>query len=232
MARPEPTPPRHKARHLATPKNSPRAACGSLEVFEPDLATLLADPDVRLVMRADHVDERQLMVMFESLREHFQGRSPTFTGSDKEGSKPNDYRPGVRIMLLNARGEIFIARRADVQPDTWQMPQGGIDEGESPRQAAMRQLREGLGTSNADVIGESRDRFYRAAPGDVAQGQRLKWIVLLFKGSDGEIHLDRARPKFNGWRWASVRELNELAVCYERELYLNVIGAFATIFRD
>jgi len=150
------------------------------------------------------------------------------------------YRPGVGIMLMNARGEIFIGRRADLQGEAWQMPQGGVDGKETPRQAAMRELKEEIGTNNAEIISESGRWFYYDVPEDFARkkwagrwkGQRQKWFVMLFKGADSEIDLEGSHPEFNAWRWASVNELTELAVSFKRQLYLDVIGEFPTIFRD
>jgi putative (di)nucleoside polyphosphate hydrolase len=162
----------------------------------------------------------------------------------RQVSPPDDrdssYRPGVGIVLLNPRGDVFVARRADVQGEAWQMPQGGIDEGETPQQAALRELKEELGTNNVEILAESRRWFYYDVPEDLAlktwagrwKGQRQKWFVMLFKGADPEINLAGNHPEFNDWRWASVNELAALAVSFKRQLYFDVIGEFPTIFRD
>lgn len=149
------------------------------------------------------------------------------------------YRPGIGIMLLNARGEVFVGRRADVQGEAWQMPQGGIDEGESPREAALRELKEEIGTDNAEIIVESRrwltydvPEEFRKAWDKRCKGQRQKWFVMLFKGAASDIDLASNHPEFNAWRWASVSELPTLAVPFKRQLYLDAIGEFPTIFRD
>jgi putative (di)nucleoside polyphosphate hydrolase len=143
-------------------------------------------------------------------------------------------------MLLNPRGDIFIGRRTDVQGEAWQMPQGGIDAGETPQQAAIRELKEEIGTNNAEIIAESGrwlaydvpEEFARKAWGGRWKGQRQKWFVMLFKGADSDIDLAGEHPEFNAWRWVSVNELTELAVSFKRQLYIDVIGEFPTIFRD
>lgn len=150
------------------------------------------------------------------------------------------YRPGVGVVLLNARGEVFVGRRADLKDDAWQMPQGGIDEGESPQQAAFRELKEEIGTDKADVIAESSGWLQYDVPRELApkkwggrwKGQRQKWLVMLFRGSDSDINLATEHPEFDKWRWVAVEDLPELVAPFKRQLYLDVIGEFSTIFRD
>jgi putative (di)nucleoside polyphosphate hydrolase len=152
----------------------------------------------------------------------------------------SSYRPGIGIMLLNARGEIFVGRRADVPGEAWQMPQGGMDDGESPREAAMRELKEEIGTNNAEIIAESErwltydvpEEFASKSWGGRWKGQRQKWFVMLIKGADSDIDLAGNHPEFNAWRWIPANELTALAVSFKRQLYLDVIGEFPTIFRD
>jgi putative (di)nucleoside polyphosphate hydrolase len=143
-------------------------------------------------------------------------------------------------MLLNARSEVFIARRNDVPGGAWQMPQGGIDKEENPKQAAYRELKEEIGTDNADMIAESNRWLYYDLPNDVARkawggrwrGQRQKWFVMLFKGQDADIDLATSHPEFDAWRWASVHELESLAVSFKKKLYASLLGEFAVVFRD
>jgi len=152
----------------------------------------------------------------------------------------DQYRIGVGIVLLNTRGEVFVGRRADLKEDAWQMPQGGVDHGEKPQQAAFRELREEIGTDNADIVAESRGWFQYDVPSEVAprrwagrwKGQRQKWLVMLFRGADADIKLPNNYPEFNAWRWVPVKDLPELAVSFKRQLYLDVIGEFSTVFRD
>jgi putative (di)nucleoside polyphosphate hydrolase len=150
------------------------------------------------------------------------------------------YRAGVGIMLLNDRGEVFVGRRADRKDDAWQMPQGGIDKGETPQQAALRELKEEIGTDKADVLAESRGWFQYDVPAELApkrwagrwKGQRQKWLVMLFRGTDADINLAVDYPEFDAWRWVPIKDLPDLAVSFKRQLYLDVIGEFSTIFRD
>ncbi len=173
--------------------------------------------------------------------------SPSGTGGaspQRQASAPDDlgssHRSGIGIMLLNAQGDVFVGRRSDAQSEAWQMPQGGIDEGETPQQAALRELKEELGTDNAKIIAESGrwltydvpEEFARKAWSGRWKGQRQKWFVMLFKGADSDIDLQGSHPKFNAWRWVTVNELTALAVSFKRQLYLDVIGEFPTIFRD
>jgi putative (di)nucleoside polyphosphate hydrolase len=150
------------------------------------------------------------------------------------------YRPGVGIVLLNARGEVFVGRRADLKEDAWQMPQGGIDQGETPQQAAFRELKEEIGTDKADVIAESSGWFQYDVPPELApkrwagrwEGQRQKWLVMLFRGADADIRLSGNSPEFHAWRWVPVKDLPGLAVSFKQQLYFDVIGEFSTVFRD
>jgi putative (di)nucleoside polyphosphate hydrolase len=205
---------------------------------------LLAEPEVRLLMRADHVDERELRTMFEAVSVQLR----TNSGSDGDGTRAPSgghadevhYRPGIGIMLLNARSEVFVGRRIDLQEDAWQMPQGGIDGEESPRQAALRELKEEVGTDDVELLAESRGWLYYDLPEELAgrawagrwKGQRQKWFVMLFRGQDADIDIATEHPEFNAWRWVPVRELTDLAASFKRQLYLNVLGEFTTIFRD
>jgi 8-oxo-dGTP pyrophosphatase MutT (NUDIX family)/GTP-binding protein EngB required for normal cell division len=211
---------------------------------EPDLVMLLADPEIRLVMRADHVDEGKLLAMFNEIKVQLRNNSAmdnNRTGTSPSlGSEASQYRAGVGVILLNSRNEVFVGRRADLPEDAWQAPQGGIDEGETPRQAALRELEEEIGVDNVDVLAESRGWLYYDLPEELAgkawggrwKGQRQKWFVMLFKGSDTDINITTEHPEFNAWRWVPVKELTDLAVSFKRQLYLNVLGEFAALFRD
>jgi len=152
----------------------------------------------------------------------------------------DQYRPGVGIVLLNTRGEVFFGRRADLKEDAWQMPQGGIDTGETPQQAAMREFKEEIGTNKVDFIAESRGWFQHDVPLELApkrwaghwKGRRQKWLVMLFSGADADIKLSGNYPEFDAWRWVPLEEVPSLAVSFKRQLYLDVIGEFSTVFRD
>ncbi len=151
---------------------------------------------------------------------------------------PKAYRRGVGIMLLDPRNRIFAGRRIDT-PGAWQMPQGGIDEGESPRHAALRELKEEVGTDRAEILGETRDWLTYELPGDLHlqawngryRGQAQKWFAMRFTGSDGDIRLDAHVPEFDAWKWIAPAELLRLIVPFKRKLYENVLAEFAELFR-
>ncbi|MGE5545625.1 MAG: RNA pyrophosphohydrolase [Solirubrobacterales bacterium] len=143
------------------------------------------------------------------------------------------YRKGVGAVLLNRAGEAFVARRVDT-PDAWQFPQGGIDDGEEPRQAVMRELEEEIGTNHAEIVGETRDWVSYDLPREVAdrcwkgrfRGQAQKWFLLRFLGADGDINLDTAHPEFCEWRWMPLAEVPGLIVPFKRALYESVVAEF------
>ncbi|MBF0305288.1 MAG: RNA pyrophosphohydrolase [Alphaproteobacteria bacterium] len=144
------------------------------------------------------------------------------------------YRQGVGIALFDRRGLVFAARRIDTPGDAWQMPQGGIDEGETPAQAALRELEEEIGTAKAEIIAESRDWLSYDLPPDIAgkvwkgrfRGQRQKWFALRFTGRDRDIDIATRHPEFADWRWMPLDELPRLIVPFKRALYEQVAAEF------
>ena len=144
------------------------------------------------------------------------------------------YRPGVGVMLINGEGRVFVAQRIDMQSQAWQMPQGGIDPGESPRQAALRELREEVGSAEAEIIAEARDWMRYDLPAELVprlwggrfRGQEQKWFAARFLGHDEGIDLDTEAPEFRAWRWAEMEELPELIVPFKRRLYQDLVAEF------
>lgn len=149
-----------------------------------------------------------------------------------------DYRPGVGLMLFDREGRVFVARRNDT-PDAWQMPQGGIDEGEDPRAAALRELAEETGVTNAEIVGESEDWIAYDLPEDLRKkvwkgryrGQRQKWYALRHLGSDKDIDLNAHEAEFDAWRWVELDALETLIVPFKRELYRRVVAELGPIVR-
>jgi putative (di)nucleoside polyphosphate hydrolase len=145
------------------------------------------------------------------------------------------YRECVGIMLVNQTGEVLVARRADM-PGTpaWQMPQGGIDWGETPREAAMRELEEEIGTAKAEILAESRDWLTYDFPRELAsrrwggrfRGQRQKWFVMRFTGCDADIDLGSRHAEFDAFRWVDPEQLPELIVAFKRQVYIDVLSEF------
>lgn len=147
------------------------------------------------------------------------------------------YRPCVGVMLLNRVGKVWVGRRTDVE-DAWQMPQGGIDAGESPAEAAIRELTEEIGTGNARIIGESREWLAYDLPREIVpktwggkyRGQRQKWFALEFLGDDSEIAPEHVRhPEFDAWQWVDAQRLPLLAVTFKRDIYESVVAEFAPL---
>lgn len=147
------------------------------------------------------------------------------------------YRPCVGIMLFDKAGRIFVGRRIGKTEDNWQMPQGGIDRGEEPRVAALRELREEVGTDKADIVHESRDWHRYDVPASIAgrlwrgrfRGQRQKWFLMRFRGTDADINLDTHHPEFDDWRWIPPEEAPALIVPFKREVYVKVVGEFSPL---
>ena len=146
------------------------------------------------------------------------------------------YRRGVGIMLLDGGGRVFVGRRIDT-PEAWQMPQGGIDPGESPRAAALRELMEEVGTDRAQIVAVTKDWLRYELPsalhgkawGGAYRGQEQKWFAMRFLGSDGDIDLGTHHPEFDAWKWVPAAELPVLIVPFKRALYEAVLREFAPI---
>ena len=153
------------------------------------------------------------------------------------------YRPCVGIMLLNGAGRIWVGQRADMPGDAegagtwWQMPQGGIDENEDPRRAALRELREETAIRTVEVIGETPawltydlpDHLVGVAWGGRYRGQRQKWFAARFLGEDTEVDLGvpgTPNAEFVAWRWCAPAELPEAIVPFKREVYVEVLRIF------
>lgn len=147
------------------------------------------------------------------------------------------YRPCVGIMLLNRDGQVFVGRRIDQTVEGWQLPQGGIDEGESPREAALRELEEEIGTRNAEILREHDEWLSYDLPAHLLgvalhgryRGQRQKWIAMRFLGQDSEINVRTSEPEFAQWKWLSLDALLRLVVPFKRDTYAKVIRAFGDL---
>ena len=159
-------------------------------------------------------------------------------GKDKKKAKPDydalPYRRGVGIVLFNAKGEVFVAQRLDSPGPAWQMPQGGIDKGETPLEAAWRELHEETGISSAAYLAESKNWLRYDLPPKLAatlwkgkyRGQEQKWFAFRFLGKETEINIEGDHPEFSAWKWADFRDVPELIVPFKRSLYQQVVLAF------
>ncbi len=145
-------------------------------------------------------------------------------------------------MLLNPAGEAFIGRRIGMPAglSAWQMPQGGIDPGETPREAALRELAEEIGTAKAEIIGETREWYCYDLPPELRggpwggrfRGQRQKWFAMRFTGADSDIDLATEHPEFDAWEWVAPARLPELIVEFKRAVYVAVLSEFAPLLHD
>lgn len=193
---------------------------------------LLADPLVQLVMRADRVNPSELRNLLFSLNSR---REPT---GDRSLQNENDaYRAGVGIMLLNPEGQIFVGRRLRGCGGGWQMPQGGVEPGEKPIDAARRELREEIGTDNAELLGEADGWLRYDLPPELLgrtwqgrwRGQRQKWFAMSYLGQDQDIQIATEHPEFSAWRWADPAELPTLIVSFKRQLYTDILQQFSAV---
>jgi len=146
------------------------------------------------------------------------------------------YRPCVGVTLINAQGLIWAGRRLDSASDAWQMPQGGIDDGEKPRAAALRELEEetGIAATNVTALAKTHHWLTYDLPpellgrvwGGKYRGQRQKWFLFRFDGQDSQVDIARDHPEFAAWRWISADDLLAAIVPFKREVYAKVIASF------
>jgi len=150
------------------------------------------------------------------------------------------YRPCAGMMLLNKAGRVFTAKRIDTVVEAWQMPQGGIDAGEDPEQAALRELEEEIGTNDVEVIARTEDWLYYDLPDHLLgkvwkgkyRGQKMKWFVFRFLGQDNDINIETDHPEFSEWQWLAMEELVEKIVPFKRPLYKELIKRFGALAKN
>jgi putative (di)nucleoside polyphosphate hydrolase len=150
--------------------------------------------------------------------------------------RPEDlpYRPCVGVMLINGEGLVFVGRRIDQTVEGWQMPQGGIDMGETPEQAAKRELKEEIGTNKAELLREMDGWLAYDLPSHLIgvalkgryRGQRQKWLAMRFTGTDADIDVATEEPEFAEWKWLAMEALPRMIVPFKRDTYTTVIESF------
>lgn len=155
--------------------------------------------------------------------------------TDRQAPGGLPYRPCAGVVLVNADGLVFAGQRID-SPGAWQMPQGGIDEGETAAQAALRELTEetGVSANHVEMLGETPDWVFYDLPPELLGkvwkgrygGQKQKWFLLRFLGEDVDIRIDTEHPEFDKWRWMRAKELIAHIVPFKRDVYRQVLAAF------
>ena len=146
------------------------------------------------------------------------------------------YRPCAGIMLIDRQGRAFVGQRMDSTLEAWQMPQGGIDPGEDPLTAAIRELREETGVvgDKVELVAAPEQEFVYDLPDELIgkvwkgkwRGQRQRWFLFRFLGEDGDIDIATPHPEFRSWRWIDPADLPRLVVPFKRDLYEAVLVAF------
>jgi len=147
------------------------------------------------------------------------------------------YRRGVGVMLLNGEGKVWVGARIDNPDDAWQMPQGGIDDGEEPWATALREVEEetGIPPHLIEKIAECPERPRYRLPDELVGviwkepwvGQEQDWFLCRFLGRDRDVNIATAHPEFREWKWVEPERLPSLIVPFKRELYRRLLGEFA-----
>jgi len=147
------------------------------------------------------------------------------------------YRPAVAVMLLNAEGKVFVGQRLDNALDAWQMPQGGLDEGEEALEGAWRELEEetGIVREHVELLARAEEELRYDLPTDLIgkvwkepwRGQRQTWFLMRFTGTDADVNIATADPEFRAWKWADCADLPAMIVPFKKTLYEDVLKAFA-----
>ena len=146
------------------------------------------------------------------------------------------YRPCAGVMLLSRDGQVFVGQRLDSTLEAWQMPQGGIDPGEDPLEAAYRELWEETGVTrdHVELVAAAPDELTYDLPADLVakvwkgkwRGQRQRWFLFRFLGDDGHVNIATGEPEFRAWRWAEPKDLPDIIVPFKRALYKELLTVF------
>jgi len=164
--------------------------------------------------------------------------SETVGGASSMSDDPRGYRRGVGVMLLNKDGKVFVGARIDNTDEAWQMPQGGIDEGEDdPWMTALREVEEetGIPPHLVERIADCPERLKYDLPEELRgklwggkwKGQDQDWYLARFLGRDRDVNIQTKHPEFREWKWIEPEQLPELIVPFKRDLYRQLLREFA-----
>lgn len=150
------------------------------------------------------------------------------------------FRLGVGMMIIDRYNRVFVGCRRDTRSRSWQMPQGGIDLGETPSAAAMREMEEEIGCNKGYIIAESKNWYCYRIPNFLIPklwegkycGQKQKWFLIRFTGADEDINVNTENPEFNHWKWVEFRDLLKDVVPFKLKLYKSVIREFKQILHN
>ncbi len=147
------------------------------------------------------------------------------------------YRRGVGVMLLSPQREVWVGQRIDNPTDAWQMPQGGLDDGEEPWPGALRELEEetGIGPHFIERVAECAEALRYDLPPELCEalwggrwkGQQQHWFLARFTGSDADVDIATAHPEFSAWKWVEPEQLPDLIVPFKRDLYRRLLAEFS-----
>ena len=146
-------------------------------------------------------------------------------------NKPLPLRTGVGVVVLNSKNKVFVGKRRDNPIDKWQMPQGGVDQGETLIQAMKRELAEETSIKNIKILRELDYWLEYELPKNLIgiiwqgkyRGQKQKWFIVRFLGSDNEINLETKKPEFIEWKWTNIDDLPSIIVDFKKKLYMKLV---------
>ena len=150
-----------------------------------------------------------------------------------------DFRRGVGIFLINKNNQLWVGKRIDFKNDYWQMPQGGIDKDENPKQAMIRELSEEVGIKkNYEILMELNGWLSYSLPSSLKKivwggkylGQTQKWFACRFFGKDDEFDLETHKPEFKDWKWIKPEDAMKFVVPFKKKLYRDVLKGFENLY--
>jgi putative (di)nucleoside polyphosphate hydrolase len=150
-----------------------------------------------------------------------------------------DFRKGIGVFLINEKNQLWVGKRIDFKNDYWQMPQGGIDNNESPRQAMIRELSEECGIKkNYEILMELEGWLSYSLPSSLKKivwggryvGQTQKWFACRFVGKDKEFDLQTHKPEFQEWKWIRPEDATRFVVPFKKKLYKDVLKSFEDLY--